>query len=45
MFLKAHERFKGGKRHAYDSLTDSFRVSRKRVVQQTVLHLGERNTT
>ncbi len=45
MFLKAHERFKGGERHAYDSLADSLRGSCKRVVQRTVLHLGERNTT
>jgi transposase len=45
MFLKAHERFKDGKRHVYYSLTESLRVSRKRVVQRTVLHLGELNTT
>ena len=45
MFLKAHERFKDGKRHVYYSLTESLRVSRKRVAQRTVLHLGELNTT
>jgi transposase len=45
MFLKAHARSKDGKRHVYYSLTESLRVSRKRVVQRTVLHLGELNTT
>ena len=45
MFLKAHERHKDGKRHVYYSLTESMRISRKRVVQRTVLHLGELNTT
>jgi transposase len=45
MFLKAHARLKDGKRHVYYSLTESLRVSRKRVVQRTVLHLGELNTT
>src|ERR1017187_30173 len=45
MFLKAHERCKDGKRHVYYSLTESLRVSRKRVVQRTVYHLGELNTT
>lgn len=45
MYLKAHERFKDGKRHVYYSLTESLRVSRKRVAQRTVLHLGELNTT
>ena len=45
MFLKAHERCKDGQRHVYYSLTESLRVSRKRVVQRTVLHLGELNTT
>ena len=45
MFLKAHERHKDGKRHVYYSLSESLRVSRKRVVQRTVLHLGELNTT
>jgi len=45
MFLKAHARHKDGKRHVYYSLTESLRVSRKRVVQRTVLHLGELNST
>jgi transposase len=45
MFLKPHVREKDGKRHVYYSLTESLRVSRKRVVQRTVLHLGELNTT
>jgi len=45
MYLKAHQRFKDGKRHVYYSLTESLRVSRKRVAQRTVLHLGELNTT
>ena len=44
MFLKAHERNKDGKRHVYYSLTEGLRGSRKRVVQRTVLHLGELNT-
>lgn len=45
MFLKAHQRRKDGKHHVYYSLTESLRVSRKRVAQRTVLHLGELNTT
>jgi hypothetical protein len=45
MYVKAHERFKDGKRHVYYSLTESLRVNRKRVVQRTVLHLGKLNTT
>jgi len=45
MYLKAHARFKDGERHVYYSLTESLRVSRKRVVQRRVLHLGELNTT
>jgi len=45
MFLKAHVRHKDGKRHVGYTLTESLRVSRKRVVQRTVLHLGELNTT
>ena len=45
MFLKPHVREKDGKRHVYYSLTESLRVGRKRVVQRTVLHLGELNTT
>src|SRR5512137_2159783 len=45
MFLKPHVRAKDGKRHVYYSLTESLRVGRKRVVQRTVMHLGELNTT
>jgi transposase len=45
MYLKPHVRYKDGKRHIYFSLNESLRVSRKRVVQRTVLHLGELNTT
>jgi transposase len=45
MYLKPHVRYKDGKRHIYYSLNESLRVSRKRVVQRTVLHLGELNTT
>lgn len=45
MFLKTHRIFKDGKRHIYYSLCESLRVSRKRVLQRQVLHLGELNTT
>lgn len=45
MYLKPHVRQKDGKRHVYYSLTESLRVGRKRVVQRTVLHLGELNTS
>lgn len=45
MFLKSHRIFKDGKRHIYYSLCESLRVSRKRVLQRQVLHLGELNTT
>jgi len=45
MFLKAHRRKKDGKDHVYYSLTESVRVSRRRVFQRTILHLGELNTT
>ncbi len=45
MYLKAHVRYKDGKRHVGYTLTESLRVNRKRVVQRTVLHLGELNTT
>lgn len=44
MFLKAHARCKDGKRHVNYSLTESLRISRKPVVQRTVLNLGELNT-
>jgi transposase len=45
MFLKANRRQKDGKCHVYYTLNESLRVSRARVVQRTVLHLGELNTT
>ena len=45
MFLKTHRIFKDGKHHIYYSLCESLRVSRKRVLQRQVLHLGELNTT
>ncbi len=45
MFLKTHRRMKDGKEHIYYSLAESVRVSRSRVSQRTVLHLGELNTT
>lgn len=44
MFLKSHRIFKDGKAHLYYSLCESLRVSRKRVLQRQVLHLGELNT-
>ena len=45
MFLKTHRVRKDGKEHIYYSLCESMRVSRSRVTQRTVLHLGELNTT
>ena len=45
MFLKTHRVLKDGKTHIYYSLCESLRVSRKRVLQRQVLHLGELNTT
>ena len=45
MFLKRRTRTKDGKTHAYYSICESLRVSRDRVVQRQVLHLGELNTT
>jgi Transposase DDE domain len=44
VFLKSHRVFKHGKEHLYYSLCESLRVSRKRVLQRQVLHLGELNT-
>jgi len=44
MFLKTHRIRKDGKEHVYYSLCESLRVSRSRVTQRTVLHLGELNT-
>ena len=45
MFLKRHVRNKNGKRHIYYSLTESIRLSSRRVLQRRVLNLGELNTT
>jgi hypothetical protein len=45
VFLKTHRIFKDGKAHIYYSLCESLRVSRKRVLQRRVLHLGQLNTT
>ncbi len=41
MFLKTHRVRKDGKEHVYYSLCESLRVSRNRVLQRQVLHLGE----
>ena len=45
MFLKREVRRKDGKEHVYDSLAESTRVGRDRVVQRRLLNLGELNTT
>jgi len=45
MFLKRRTRTKDGKTPAYYSVCESLRVSRDRVVQRQILHLGELNTT
>jgi transposase len=45
MFLKTHRVRQDGKEHVYYSLCESLRVSRSRVTQRRVLHLGELNTT
>jgi hypothetical protein len=45
MFLKRRLRTKDGKSHVYFSVCESLRVSRHRVVQRQVLHLGELNTS
>lgn len=45
MFLKRRTRTKDGKTHTYYSVCESLRVSRDRVIQRQVLHLGELNTT
>jgi len=44
VFLKTHRVTKDGKEHLYFSLCESLRVSRKRVLQRQVLHLGELNS-
>jgi hypothetical protein len=45
MYLKRRVRHKDGKDHVYYAVCESLRVSRRRVVQRQVLHLGELNTT
>jgi transposase len=45
VFLKRHRLQKDGKEHVYYSICESVRVSRRRVTQRKVLHLGELNTT
>jgi hypothetical protein len=45
MFLKRRPRTQDGKIHSHYSVCASLRVSRERVVQRQVLHLGELNTT
>jgi transposase len=45
MYLKRRTREKDGKTHVYYAVCESLRVSAARVVQRTVLHLGELNTT
>jgi len=45
VFLKTHRVRKDGKEHTYYSVCESLRVSRSRVIQRRVLHLGELNTT
>jgi hypothetical protein len=44
MFLNRRTRTKDGKTHVYFSVCESLRVSRDRVVQRQILHLGELNT-
>ena len=43
MFLRAHRRFKNGKQHRYFSVVENRRVAGGKVVQRTVLYLGEIN--
>jgi hypothetical protein len=43
MFLRAHKRWKNGKQHRYFSVVENRRVARGKVVQRTVLYLGEIN--
>ena len=45
MFLKRRSRRKDGKTHTFYSVCESLRLSRDRVVQRQILHLGELNTT
>jgi hypothetical protein len=43
MFLRANQRNKDGKRHRYFSVVENRRLPAGRVVQRTVLYLGEIN--
>jgi hypothetical protein len=43
MFLRSTERKKDGKTHRYFSLVENRRLSGSRIVQRTVLYLGEIN--
>jgi len=43
MFLRVHKRFKNGKQHRYFSVVENRRVAAGKVVQRTVLYLGEIN--
>jgi transposase len=45
MFLKPNKRIKDGKAHIYYTLNESTRISARRVVQRTILHLGELTTS
>ena len=45
MYLKRRTRHKDGKTHIHYAVCESLRVNQARVVQRTVLHLGELNTT
>ncbi|SRR6266496_1525627 len=45
MYLKRRTRHKDGKTYIHYAVCESLRVSPVRVVQRTVLHLGELNTT
>jgi transposase len=44
MFLKSNKRIKDGKDHIYYTLNESVRINKHRVVQRTILHLGELST-
>lgn len=41
MFLRSYQRTKNGKRHRYYSVVENRRVANGRVIQKTVLYLGE----
>lgn len=45
MFLKPNKRKKDGKEHIYYTLNESVRISKRRVIQRTILHLGELTTS